>query len=85
MGITPLSQPAGQPPGFKPGNFRTWWHPLLANLLRWQLGSHYQLQEEVPVGQKPLQIDLLHLHKDQGELLPSARQILAGLVRHLGE
>jgi hypothetical protein len=58
---------------------------LLASLLRWQLGSHYHLQEEVPVGQKPLQIDLLLLQKEQGELPASARQILAGLVEHLGE
>src|SRR5437660_916657 len=58
---------------------------LLASLLRWQLGNHYQLQEEVPVGQKPLQIDLLLLRKGQGELPASARQILAGLVEYLGE
>jgi hypothetical protein len=68
-----------------PGKIRTWWHPLLANLLRWQLGTHYHLEEEVPVGQKPLQIDILLLHKEQGELPPSAQQALAGLVEHLGE
>jgi hypothetical protein len=73
-----------QPPT-KPGKIRTWWHPLLASLLRWQLGSHYHLEEEVPVGQKPLQIDLLLLQKEQGELPASARQILAGLVEYLGE
>ena len=49
------------------------------------MGSHYHLEEEVPVGQKPLQIDILLLHKEQGELPPSARQILAGLVEYLGE
>src|SRR6202049_1878407 len=68
----------------QPGKIRTWWHPLLANLLRWQLGSHYHLEEEVPVGQKPLQIDILLLHQEQGELPPSARRILAGLVEYLG-
>src|SRR5258708_14510090 len=67
----------------KPGKIRTWWHPLLANLLRWQLGSHYHLEEEVPVGQKPLQIDLLLLQKEQGELPASARQALAGLAAYL--
>ena len=36
---------------------------MLAGLLRWQLGDHYQLQEEVPVGQKPLQIDVLLVRK----------------------
>jgi hypothetical protein len=27
-------------PENKPRKIRTWWHPLLASLLRWQLGSH---------------------------------------------
>jgi hypothetical protein len=69
----------------QPGKIRTWWHPLLASLLRWQLGSHYHLEEEVPVGRKPLQIDLLLLQKEQGELPARARQILSGLVEYLGE
>jgi hypothetical protein len=81
----PPPQPTGQPEGATPGKIRTWWHPLLASLLRWQLGSHYHLEEEVPVGQKPLQIDILLLQKEQGELPQSARQILAGLVEYLGE
>ena len=68
----------------QPGKIRTWWHPLLASLLRWQLGSHYHLEEEVPVGQKPLQIDILLLQKEQGELPASTRRILAGLVEYLG-
>ena len=72
--------PPEQQPAAKPGKIRTWWHPLLANLLRWQLGEHYHLEEEVPVGQKPLQIDILLLQKEQGELPASARRILAGLV-----
>jgi hypothetical protein len=68
-----------------PGKIRTWWHPLLANLLRWQLGDHYQLQEEVPVGRKPLQIDLLLLLlHEQGELPEDTRRILAGLAEYFG-
>src|SRR5687767_6856116 len=78
-------QPTDQPPAASPGKIRTWWHPLLASLLRWQLGGHYHLEEEVPVGQKPLQIDILLLEKEQGELPAGARQVLAGLVEHLGE
>jgi hypothetical protein len=77
---------APPPPSDKPpGKIRTWWHPLLANLLRWQLGRHYRLQEEVPVGLKPLQIDLLLLQLEQGELPPNALRILAGLVEYFGE
>ncbi len=76
---------ASQPvPEDKPRKIRTWWHPLFANLLRWQLGAHYHLEEEVPIGQKPLQIDILLVRKEQGELPASARQILAGLVEYLG-
>src|SRR5204863_3074292 len=82
---SPPSQPTDQPSATTPGKIRTWWHPLLASLLRWQLGSHYRLEEEVPVGQKPLQIDILLLRKEQGELPASARQVLAGLVEYLGE
>jgi hypothetical protein len=84
MSSTP-SDPASKPPDAAPGKTRTWWHPLLANLLRWQLGSHYLLQEEVNVGRKPLQIDILLLRKLQGELPPGVRRILAGLVEYLGE
>src|SRR5580658_2893139 len=79
-----LPQSADEPQG-KPGKIRTWWHPLLANMLRWQLGSHYEVHEEVSVGKKPLQIDLLLLHREQGELPARVRQILAGLVEYLGE
>jgi len=79
------SEPPDQQPTAKPGKIRTWWHPLLASLLRWQLGDHYHLEEEVSVGQKPLQIDILLLHKEQGELPASSRKILAGVVEYLGE
>jgi hypothetical protein len=69
----------------RPGKMRTWWHPLLAGFLRWQLGEHYEVREEVPVGKKPLQIDILLLHKTQGELPEAARRMLAGLVQFLNE
>jgi hypothetical protein len=72
-------------PENKPRKIRTWWHPLLASLLRWQLGSHYRVEEEVSVGQKPLQIDMMLLYKGEGELPASARRILAGLAEYLGE
>jgi hypothetical protein len=57
----------------------------LAGLLRWQLGGQYHLLEEVPVGQKLLQIDLLLLEKGTGELPESARKMLVGLVEYLNE
>jgi hypothetical protein len=79
------SKPEEQPEEGKPGKIRTWWHPLLAGLLRWQPGNHYHLEEEVPVGQKPLQIDILLLLREQGDLPESARKVLAGLVEYFGE
>jgi hypothetical protein len=78
-------EPADEGTGTRPGKVRTWWHPLLANLLRWQLGEHYQLEEEVPVGQKPLQIDVLLLRKREGELPEDVRRLLAGLAEHFSE
>jgi hypothetical protein len=58
---------------------------LLAGFLRWQLDSQYEVREEVPVGIKPLQIDFLLLHKEQGELSEEARKVLAGLVEYLND
>jgi hypothetical protein len=74
-----------EPQGDKPGKIRTWWHPLTGSCLRWQLGSHYELLEEVPVGKKPLQIDFLLLHKVQGDLSDHARKVIAGLAEYLNE
>jgi hypothetical protein len=51
-----MTSPAAPEPD-SPGKIRTWWHPLVAGFLRWQLRDHYEVQEEVPVGKKPLQID----------------------------
>src|SRR5262245_37689791 len=79
-----MTTPA-EPEGSRPGKVRTWWHPLLAGFLRWQLSGHYELQEEVPVGTKPLQIDILLLHKEQGELPERTLRLLAGLVEHLND
>ncbi len=79
-----ITSPASPDPD-KPGKIRTWWHPLLAGFLRWQLGSHYDVREEVPVGKKPLQIDFLLLHETQGELSDHARTLLAGLTEYLNE
>jgi hypothetical protein len=43
------------------------------------------VNEEVPVGKKPLQIDILLLHKAQGELPEQATRMLAGLVDCLND
>ncbi len=77
-----LTPPA---PESKPGTIRTWWHPLLASFLRWQLGSHFQLEEELPVGQMPLKIDVLLLRRLEGDLPAHAQQVLAGLAEYLND
>jgi hypothetical protein len=76
---------SAEQPADKPGKIRTWWHPLLAGFLRWQLASHYEVREEVPVGIKPMQIDFLLLLKEQGELSEYAQKVLAGLVEYLND
>jgi hypothetical protein len=83
-----MSRSAGNPPPQQPdpstpGKTRTWWHPLLASVLRWQLADHYRVEEEVNVGKKPLQIDILLLQQQRGELPGSVRRMLTGLVEYL--
>jgi hypothetical protein len=74
-----------EPEAQQPGKTRTWWHPLLVSVLRWQLGDHYRVEEEVNVGTKPLQIDVLLLRQQAGELPESVRQVLAGLAEYFNE
>lgn len=71
------------PEATPPGKTRTWWHPLLTALLRWQLAGYYKVEEEVNVGSKPLQIDVLLLREQRGELPESVRRITAGLAEYL--
>jgi len=80
-----MSPSAPVPEPEPPGKTRTWWHPLLASVLRWQLANHYRVEEEVNVGKKPLQIDVLLLRQQAGDLPEGARRLLAGLAEHLNE
>ncbi len=84
--MDPAPAPPTPPaPESKPGKIRTWWHPLLANFLRWQLGSHFKLEEDLLVGRMPLKIDILLLRRIQGDLPPHAQQVLAGLAEYLND
>ena len=80
-----MSQGPASPESQPPGKMRTWWHPLLVSVLRWQLTDHYRVEEEVNVGTKPLQIDILLLRLLEGDLPESVCRILAGLVECLNE
>ncbi len=79
-----MTSPVAPAPN-KPDKLRTCWHPLVPGFRHWQLRNHCYVQEEVPVGKKPLPIDFLFLHKTQGGLSGLARKVLAGLVDHLDE
>jgi hypothetical protein len=41
------------------GKTRTWWHPLLARLLDYELATAYAVRDEVLVGKLPLRVDIL--------------------------
>lgn len=67
------------------GIVRTWWHPLLVRLLRYSLGSAFQVHEEVSVGEQPLRIDVLLLRKSDGVLTDEARRLFPELVDLLSD
>ena len=54
--------------GATPGKTRTFWHPLLAEMLAFTLEGGYQVQKEVTVGEPPLFVDILLIRQEGGEL-----------------
>jgi hypothetical protein len=62
------------------GKTRTWWHPLLVQLLEHELGTAYQVFDELPVGRMPLRVDILLVQRQSGEPSPTARRDLAALL-----
>ncbi len=81
----PPASPTPSASESKPGKIRTWWHPLLASFLRWQLGNHFKLEEELLVGLMPLKIDVVLLRRIEGDLPPHAQKVLAGLAEYLND
>jgi hypothetical protein len=75
---------SAEPPSEPPGRVRTWWHPLLVNLLDWALQGAYEVRDEVPVGRMPPQLDIVILRR-LGELSELALRELAPLVARLNE
>lgn len=69
----------------RPGKVRTWWHPLLVRLLRYSLGSAFQVHEEISVGEQPLRVDVLLLRKADGALSDQARRLFPELVDLLSD
>ena len=66
--------------GEEPGKTRTWWHPLLARLLNHALADAYSVLEELLVGRMPLRVDILLIHRGEGQLSEVGQRDLSVLV-----
>jgi hypothetical protein len=64
----------------RPGKTRTWWHPLLARLLDYELATAYAVRDEVLVGKLPLRVDILLIRRATGQLSEASRRDLSVLV-----
>lgn len=64
----------------RPGKVRTWWHPLLARLLDFELATAYAVRDEVLVGKLPLRVDILLIRREAGQLSEASRRDLSVLV-----
>jgi len=71
-------QPASPERSDQPGKTRTWWHPLLVRMLAFALDSAFEVEQEVSVGKLPLQVDILLIRREGGQLADvRARQLTA--------
>ena len=80
MGTTDIQQVDSPEHGDQPGKTRTWWHPLLAQMLDFALSSAYTVDKEVPVGKMPLRVDILLVRREGGELPEAKRRELSALL-----
>jgi hypothetical protein len=68
-----------------PGKQRTWWHPLLVRVLNYELSNAYDVQDELPVGQMPLRVDILLIRRASGQVSSKARRDLSVLLPLLNQ
>ena len=68
-----------------PGKRRTWWHPLLVRVLNYELSSAYDVQDELPVGQMPLRVDILLIRRASGQVSSEASRDLSVLLPLLNQ
>jgi hypothetical protein len=78
--MTDSESSASSPRSDQPGKNRTMWHPLLARLLDFSLGSAFSVQEEISVGKLPLQVDILLIRREGERLSDIGRRELSELV-----
>jgi hypothetical protein len=64
------------------GRARTWWHPLLAQLLRYVFGTACEVREEVSVGRMPYRLDMVVV-RGQGALPEQASRELPAISQRL--
>ena len=74
------SQQSDSSNGETPGKIRTMWHPLLVRMLTHALSDAFTVVGEVLVGKMPLQVDILLIRREAGQMLESGRREIAALV-----
>lgn len=67
-------QEAGRGEGDAPGKTRTWWHPLLVQVLDFVLAGAYRVVGELVVGKMPLSVDIFLVRREDGQLSELAKQ-----------
>ncbi len=78
--MTNMQQADSSDRGGRPGKVRTIWHPLLVRLLTVTLGSAFKVEQEISVGKMPLQVDILLIRREGGELSEADARDLAELL-----
>jgi hypothetical protein len=64
----------------RPGKTRTMWHPLFVQMLTHALADAFTVVGEVLVGKMPLQVDILLIRRESGQLSEQGRREIAALV-----
>ena len=78
--MTESERSDGPERGEKPGKTRTQWHPLFVRMLTHALSNAFTVVDEVQVGKMPLQVDILLIRRESGQLSEIGRRELAALV-----
>ncbi len=80
MGMADVQQSGSSDRSDQPGKMRTWWHPLLVRMLSFALDSGFKVEQEVSVGKLPLQVDILLIRREGGQLSELAARDLSELL-----
>ncbi len=78
--MTESQQPDNPDGSERPGKTRTMWHPLFVQMLTHALSDAFTVVGEVHVGKMPLQVDILLIRRESGQLSEAGRREIAALV-----